>query len=46
MAGQNERAYPVVMQYVGDKTMVVWPKASQTAEPVLPLPKDHAYAPQ
>lgn len=46
LAGQNERAYPVVMQYVGDKTTVVWPKSSQTAEPVLPLPAGHAYAGQ
>ncbi len=43
MAGQNARAYPVVMQYVGDKTLVVWPKSSATAEPVLPLPAGHAY---
>ena len=46
MAGQNERAYPVVMQFVGNEIKVVWPMSSQTAEPVLPLPKDHAYAPQ
>ncbi len=44
MAGQNERAFPVVTQYVGDKTLVVWPKSSQTAEPVLPFPAGHAYA--
>ena len=45
LAGQNERAYPVVMQYVGDDTKVVWPKEVSTAEPVLALPKGHAYAP-
>lgn len=44
MAGQNARAYPVVTQYIGDKTLVVWPKQDQTAEPVLPLPAGHAYA--
>src|SRR5713226_6951254 len=27
MAGQNERAYPVVVQYVDDQSYVVWPKA-------------------
>ncbi len=46
MAGQNARAYPVVMQYVGTETKVVWPQSSQTAEPLMPLPKDHAYAMQ
>jgi branched-chain amino acid transport system substrate-binding protein len=46
MAGQNARAYPVVMQFVGDQTKVVWPKEVATAEPVLPLPPGHAYASQ
>jgi branched-chain amino acid transport system substrate-binding protein len=45
MAGQNERAYPVVTQYVGDKSLVVWPKEASTAEPVLSLPKGHPYSP-
>ena len=45
MAGQNERSIAVVMQYVGGKTTVVWPKELRTAEPVLPLPAGHAYAP-
>ena len=45
MAGQNERAYPVVTQYVGDQSKVVWPTAAATAEPVLALPKGHAYSP-
>ena len=44
LAGQNERAYPVVMQYVGDETKVVWPKEVATSAPVLPLPAGHAYA--
>jgi branched-chain amino acid transport system substrate-binding protein len=44
MRGQNERAFPVVMQYVGKDTKVVFPKAVATAPPVLPLPKGHAYA--
>ena len=45
MAGQNERSSPVVMQYVKGETKVVWPSSIRTAEPVLPLPSGHAYAP-
>ncbi len=44
MAGQNERATPVVMQFVNGETKVVWPASIKTADPVLPLPKGHAYA--
>ncbi len=33
MAGQNERASPVIVQYVDDKSWVVWPKAQQQREP-------------
>jgi len=44
MAGQNERAYPVVVQYVDDKAYVVWPKAQQEREPVLKLPASSPYA--
>jgi branched-chain amino acid transport system substrate-binding protein len=44
MAGQNERSTPVVMQFVNGETKVVWPSAIKTADPVLPLPKGHAYA--
>jgi branched-chain amino acid transport system substrate-binding protein len=44
MAGQNERSTPVVMQYVNGETEVVWPSAIKTADPVMPLPKGHAYA--
>ncbi len=44
MAGQNERSSPVVMQFVKGETKVVWPAAIKTADPVLPLPKGHAYA--
>ena len=44
MAGQNERSSPVVMMYVGGQTKVVWPASIKTADPVLPLPKGHAYA--
>src|SRR5581483_6471943 len=45
MAGQNERSIAVVMQYVDGKTTVVWPKELRTANPVMPLPAGHAYAP-
>jgi branched-chain amino acid transport system substrate-binding protein len=44
MAGQNERSTPVVMQFVNGETKVVWPTAIKTADPVMPLPKGHAYA--
>jgi len=46
MAGQNERSSPVVMQYNGSDTFIVWPSAIKTKEPVLPLPKGHAYSNQ
>jgi len=44
MAGQNERSSPVVMQYNGNDTYIVWPSAIKTKDPVLPLPAGHAYA--
>ncbi len=44
MAGQNTRAYPVVVQYVDDKSYVVWPKALQQRAPVLTLPDTSPYA--
>ena len=44
MAGQNERSSLVVMQFVKGETKVVWPSAIKTFDPVLPLPKGHAYA--
>jgi branched-chain amino acid transport system substrate-binding protein len=44
MAGQNERAFPVIVQYVDDKSYVVWPKSLQHREPVLPLPGTSPYA--
>ena len=46
MAGQNERCSPVVMQYIGGKTEVVWPARLRTADPVLPWPKTHSYSNQ
>ncbi len=44
MAGQNTRAYPVVVQYIDDKSYVVWPKALQQREPLLKLPDTSPYA--
>ena len=46
MAGQNTRAFPVVIQYIDDKSYVVWPKSQQQREPVLKLPPSSPYAAQ
>jgi branched-chain amino acid transport system substrate-binding protein len=45
LAGQNERAFPIVMQYVNGRARIAWPKEIQTTDPVLPFPKGHAFAP-
>jgi len=44
MMGQNTMASPVVMQYVKRKVYIAWPKALQTIDPVIPLPKTSPYA--
>jgi ABC-type branched-subunit amino acid transport system substrate-binding protein len=44
LAGQNERAFPVIIQYIDDKPVVVWPKSQQMREPVLPLPAGMTYS--
>jgi branched-chain amino acid transport system substrate-binding protein len=44
MAGQNERSFPVVVQYVDDKSYVVWPKSQAQREAVLPLPAGTTYS--
>jgi ABC-type branched-subunit amino acid transport system substrate-binding protein len=44
MAGQNDRAFPIIVQYIDDKPYVVWPKSLQLREPVLPLPASSPYA--
>ena len=44
MAGQNERSFPVVIQYVDDKSYVVWPKSQAQREAVLPLPAGTIYS--
>ena len=46
MSGQNERCSPVVTQYIGGKTQVVWPARLRTADAVLPWPKTHRYSNQ
>ena len=46
MEGQNERAYPVIVQYTDDKAYVVWPKAQAERPPVLKLPANSPYAMQ
>jgi len=46
MAGQNERAFPVIVQYIDDQANIVWPKSLQRREPVLPLPSSSPYAAQ
>ena len=46
MSGQNERSSPVVLQYIGGKSEVVWPGRLRTADPVLPWPKTHSYSNQ
>jgi len=46
LAGQNERSFPVVIQYLDDKSHVVWPKSQAQREAVLPLPKGTTYSNQ
>jgi ABC-type branched-subunit amino acid transport system substrate-binding protein len=45
-AGQNERSFPVVLQYIDDKSYVVWPKSQAQRDAVLPLPKGTTFSPQ
>ncbi|MFO1157682.1 MAG: ABC transporter substrate-binding protein [Reyranellaceae bacterium] len=44
MAGQNERGFPVIIQYIDDKSYVVWPKSQAQREAVLPLPAGTTYS--
>jgi branched-chain amino acid transport system substrate-binding protein len=46
MAGQNMRSAPVVWQYVNGKSVVVFPPAVASREPVMPLPAASPYAPR
>ena len=45
LAGQNERAFPIVIQYVNGRGRIAWPREIQSTDPVLPFPKGHAFAP-
>jgi ABC-type branched-subunit amino acid transport system substrate-binding protein len=44
MSGQNERSFPVIIQYVDDKSYVVWPKSQAQRDAVLPLPAGATYS--
>jgi branched-chain amino acid transport system substrate-binding protein len=44
IAGQNERAAPVIVQYVDDKSYVVWPKSLAQRDAVLPFPAGTVYS--
>jgi ABC-type branched-subunit amino acid transport system substrate-binding protein len=44
MSGQNERSFPVILQYVDDKSYVVWPKSQAQRDAVLPLPAGSTYS--
>src|SRR3954452_6670439 len=46
MSGQNERSFPVIIQYVDYKSYVVWPKSQAQREAVLPLPKGTTFSNQ
>ena len=46
IAGQNERASPVVVQYVDDKSYVVWPKSQAQRDAVIPFPAGTVYSPK
>jgi ABC-type branched-subunit amino acid transport system substrate-binding protein len=46
MAGQNERSFPVIIQYIDDKPYVVWPESQAQRATVLPLPKGTTYSNQ
>src|SRR5258707_12458594 len=43
-AGHNERSFPVIIQYVDDKTYVGWPQSQAQREAVLPLPAGTTYS--
>src|SRR3954467_4537561 len=44
MSGQNERSFPVIIQYIDDKSYVVWPKSQAQRDAVLPLPAGTTYS--
>ena len=46
IAGQNLRASPVIVQYVDDKSYVVWPKSQAQRDAVIPFPAGTVYSPK
>ena len=44
MAGQNNDAFPVVVQYTNGNAKIAWPTELQTTDPVLSLPKSSPYS--
>lgn len=46
MPGQNDRAFPVIVQYIDDAAQIVWPRSQARREPVLPLPASSTYSPR
>jgi branched-chain amino acid transport system substrate-binding protein len=43
LAGQNERAAPVVIEYTADGADVVWPRSQARRPPTMPLPAGNPY---
>ena len=43
LAGQNDRALPVVIEYTATGSDVVWPKSLAKRPPTLPLPAGNPY---
>ena len=43
LAGQNDRAAPVVIEYTATGSDVVWPKSQAKRDPTLPLPAGNPY---
>lgn len=43
IAGQNERAFPVIIEYTAAGSDIVWPKSQAKREPTLPLPASNPY---
>ncbi len=43
--GQNIRAYPVVLQWIGGRVIVVYPDYLALQKPIIPLPPGHPLAP-
>mgnify|MGYP000620663534 FL=1 len=43
--GQNVRSYPVILQWLGGKPIVVYPEFMAIQKPVVPLPRGHPLAP-